>query len=45
MTWFLRNWDQVAVALWEHIVISLTSLSIAFAAHSEIGKNKTITAS
>ena len=37
MTWFLRNWDQVAVALWEHIVISLTSLSIAFAISLAVG--------
>ena len=21
MTWFLRNWDQVAIALGEHLVI------------------------
>lgn len=37
MTWFLRNWDQVAVALWEHIVISATSLAIAFALSLAIG--------
>jgi osmoprotectant transport system permease protein len=37
MTWFLRNWDQVAVALWEHVVISLTSLSIAFAISLVVG--------
>lgn len=30
MKWFLNNWDQVLVALGEHIVIALTSLSIAF---------------
>ena len=37
MTWFLRNWDQVAVALWQHVVISVTSLSIAFAASLVVG--------
>jgi osmoprotectant transport system permease protein len=37
VTWFLRNWDQVAIALWEHIVISLTSLSIAFAISLAVG--------
>ena len=37
MNWFLRNWDQVAVALWEHLVISLTSLSIAFAVSLVVG--------
>src|SRR5438045_7505737 len=30
MQWFLRNWDQVATALWEHVAISVTALSIAF---------------
>ena len=30
MTWFLRNWDQVLLALGEHIVISLSALVIAF---------------
>jgi osmoprotectant transport system permease protein len=37
MTWFLRNWDQVAVALWQHIVISVTSLAIAFAISLFVG--------
>jgi len=37
MNWFLRNWDQVAVALWQHIVISVTSLSIAFAISIAVG--------
>ena len=37
MTWFLRNWDQVAIALWQHIVISVTSLSIAFAVSIVVG--------
>ena len=30
MQWFLRNWDQVATALWEHVAISVIALSIAF---------------
>lgn len=30
MTWLARNWDQVAVALAQHIGISLTALVIAF---------------
>ena len=37
MSWFLRNWDQVAIALWEHVTISLTALSIAFALSLAIG--------
>jgi osmoprotectant transport system permease protein len=37
MTWFLRNWDQVVVALYEHLVISLTSLVIAFAISLAVG--------
>ena len=37
MMWFVRNWDQVAVALWQHIVISVTSLSIAFAISLVVG--------
>ncbi len=37
MNWFLRNWDQVAIALWQHIVISVTSLSIAFAISIAVG--------
>ncbi len=30
MKWLLGNWDQVMVALGQHIVIALTSISIAF---------------
>jgi osmoprotectant transport system permease protein len=30
MSWFLRNWDQVLSGLLEHIIISLSSLIIAF---------------
>jgi len=37
MQWFLRNWDQVAIALWEHIAISLTALAIAFVLSLGIG--------
>jgi osmoprotectant transport system permease protein len=37
MTWLLRNWDQVAVALYQHIVISLTALAIAFAIALPVG--------
>ncbi len=37
MSWFLNNWDQVAIALGEHIVIALTSLSTAFALSLFIG--------
>jgi len=37
MTWFLRNWDQVAVALWQHIVICATSLAIAFSVSLVVG--------
>jgi osmoprotectant transport system permease protein len=29
VSWALRNWDQVAVALYEHMLISLTALAIA----------------
>src|SRR6185369_3742672 len=30
MTWFLRNWDQVAIALGEHLLIAGTALAVAF---------------
>ena len=30
MTWFLRNWDQVLLGLYEHILISLSALIISF---------------
>ena len=29
MRWFARNWEQVAVALYEHVLIALTALAIA----------------
>lgn len=31
MTWLLRNYDLVLTATWEHIVLTVTSVSIAFA--------------
>ena len=37
MNWFLRNWTTVAQALWEHIAISLTALTIAFALSLALG--------
>ena len=37
MTWFLRNWDQVAVALGQHVTIVLTALAIAFAIALPVG--------
>lgn len=37
MNWLLRNWDQVAVALYQHVVISATSLAIAFAVSLVVG--------
>ena len=37
MTWLARNWDQVLLGLYEHIVISLSALSIAFALAFAIG--------
>jgi osmoprotectant transport system permease protein len=37
MTWFLRNWDQVAVALGQHVMIALTALVIAFAIALPVG--------
>jgi len=29
VSWFARNWEQVAVALYEHVLIALTALAIA----------------
>jgi osmoprotectant transport system permease protein len=37
MTWFLRNWDQVALALGQHVTIVLTALVIAFAIALPVG--------
>ena len=37
MAWLARNWDQVLLGLYEHIVISLSALAIAFALAFGIG--------
>lgn len=37
MRWLARNWDQVLIALGEHLVISATALAIAFALSLAIG--------
>lgn len=37
MKWFLRNWDQVAVALLEHVQITLTAIAIAAVLSLAIG--------
>ena len=37
MTWLVRNWDQVAVALYQHVAIALTALVIAFAIALPVG--------
>jgi osmoprotectant transport system permease protein len=37
VTWFLRNWDQVAVALGQHVTIVLTAFVIAFAIALPVG--------
>ena len=37
MNWLLGNWDQVLVALGEHLVIVSSSLAIAFAIAMPIG--------
>jgi osmoprotectant transport system permease protein len=37
MSWFLRNIDQVAVALGQHVAIALTALVIAFAIALPVG--------
>lgn len=37
MTWLMRNWDQVLLGLYEHIVISLSALVIAFVLAFAIG--------
>jgi osmoprotectant transport system permease protein len=29
VSWFVRNWDQVGIALYEHVLIALTALVIA----------------
>lgn len=37
MKWIVGNWDQVAIALGQHVVISFTSLAIAFAISLAVG--------
>ena len=37
MKWAARNWDQVAVALYEHVLISLTALVIGAAISLALG--------
>jgi osmoprotectant transport system permease protein len=37
MKWVANNWDQILLALYEHIVIAATSLSIAFVLSLAIG--------
>jgi osmoprotectant transport system permease protein len=37
MNWLFRNWDQVLDALGQHVVITLTSISIAFAISLVVG--------
>jgi len=37
MKWIANNWDQVLVALYQHIVIAATSLAIAFAISLAVG--------
>jgi len=37
VTWFLRNFDQVAVALGQHVIIALMALVIAFAIALPVG--------
>ena len=37
MSWFARNWEEVAIALYEHVQISLTALVIAAAISLVLG--------
>jgi osmoprotectant transport system permease protein len=37
VTWFARNWQQVLVALYEHVLISLTALAVAAAISLALG--------
>ena len=37
MTWLLRNWDQVLLGLYEHIVISASALVISFVLAFAVG--------
>jgi osmoprotectant transport system permease protein len=37
MTWLVRNWQQVLIALGEHVLISLVALAISFTLAMLIG--------
>ena len=37
MSWLARNWDQLAIALYEHVLIALTALVIAAAISLVLG--------
>ena len=37
MSWLARNWDQLAIALYEHVMIALTALVIAAAISLALG--------
>ncbi|MFO1306743.1 MAG: ABC transporter permease [Burkholderiales bacterium] len=37
MKWLAANWDQVLIALYQHVVIAATSLAIAFAISLAVG--------
>ena len=37
MKWVLNNWEQILVALYEHIIIAATSLGIAFVISLAVG--------
>jgi osmoprotectant transport system permease protein len=37
VSWFVRNWEQVAFALYEHVLISLAALAIAAALSLVLG--------
>jgi osmoprotectant transport system permease protein len=37
VSWFARNWDQVAIGLYEHVLIALTALVIAAAISLVLG--------
>ena len=37
MTWLSRNWDQVLLGLYEHVVISLSALVISFVVAFAVG--------
>jgi osmoprotectant transport system permease protein len=37
LNWVSHNWDQVVVALYQHLIISVTSLTIAFVVSLAVG--------